>query len=71
MQASDDLLEGADSVLQRNELALVTSEDLCDLERLRHETLNLTRALDLIRFVRIATYVSRGAYAYRELVLLR
>ena len=43
----DDLSEGADGVLERDELALVTSEDLCDLERLRHETLDLTCTLDL------------------------
>ena len=43
----DDLLEGADRVLEWDELALVTGEDLCDLERLRHETLDLTSTLDL------------------------
>ena len=47
MLASQDLLEGADALLERHELALETSEDLGDLERLRHETLDLTRALDL------------------------
>ena len=46
MQARDDLPERADGVLQRDELSLVASENLSDLERLRHETLDLTRALD-------------------------
>ena len=49
--ARDDLLEGADRVLERDELALVTGEDLCDLERLRHETLDLTSTLDLSSFI--------------------
>ena len=44
---SDDLLEGADGVLQRHKLALIASENLRDLEGLRHETLDLTRTLDL------------------------
>ena len=47
MLARKNLLKGADGILERNELALITSEDLCDLERLRHETLDLTCALDL------------------------
>ena len=47
MGASEDLLEGADGVLEGDELALITSEDLCDLEGLRHETLDLTSTLDL------------------------
>ena len=47
MRAREDLLEGADSVLQGDKLALETGEDLRDLERLRHETLDLTRTLDL------------------------
>ncbi len=47
MLSSNDLLEGTDGVLQRNELALVTGEDLGDLERLRHEALNLTGTFDL------------------------
>lgn len=46
MVAREDLLEGADRLLQRDELTLVAGEDLRDLERLRHETLDLTRALD-------------------------
>jgi hypothetical protein len=48
VQAGDDLLERADGVLQRNKLALITGEDLRDLEGLRHETLDLTRTLDLV-----------------------
>ena len=47
MLAREDLLEGADGLLQGNELALETSEDLRDLEGLRHETLDLTSTLDL------------------------
>ena len=47
MLSTDDLLEGADRILKRNEFAFITGEDLRDLERLRHETLDLTRALDL------------------------
>jgi len=43
----ENLLEGADGVLERHELTLITSEDLGDLERLRHETLDLTSTLDL------------------------
>ena len=43
----ENLLEGADGVLEGDELALITSEDLGDLERLRHETLDLTSTLDL------------------------
>ena len=46
--ALDDLLEGTDGILQWDELALITSEDLGDLERLRHETLDLTSTLDLL-----------------------
>ena len=47
MGTREDLLEGADGVLERDELALETSENLSDLERLRHETLDLTSTLDL------------------------
>jgi hypothetical protein len=43
-----NLPERADGVLQGYELAFVTREDLCDLEGLRHETLNLTSTLDLV-----------------------
>jgi len=43
----EDLLEGADGVLEGHELALEASEDLSDLERLGHETLNLASTLDL------------------------
>jgi hypothetical protein len=46
--ARKDLLKRADSVLQRHELAFVTREDLCDLEGLRHETLDLTSTLNLV-----------------------
>lgn len=46
MGTREDLLEGADGVLERNETTLDTSEDLGDLERLRHETLDLTSTLD-------------------------
>lgn len=47
MCAREDLLERANGILERNELALITSEDLGDLEGLRHETLNLTGTLNL------------------------
>ena len=47
MRAGEDLLEGADGVLEGDELALETSEDLRDREGLRHETLDLTSTLDL------------------------
>ena len=47
MLASENLLEGADGVLERDELALEAGEDLRDRERLRHETLDLTGTLDL------------------------
>ena len=47
MCTREDLLEGANGVLERDELALVTSEDLSDGERLRHETLDFTSTLDL------------------------
>ena len=46
MLSGKDLLEGADGVLERDKLALITSEDLSDLERLRHETLDLAGTLD-------------------------
>lgn len=44
--AVHDHLEGADGILQVDQLTLDTGEDLCDGERLREETLQLTRALD-------------------------
>lgn len=47
MLAGKDLPERADSLLQRDELALETGEDLGDGEGLRHETLDLTSTLDL------------------------
>jgi hypothetical protein len=47
VRAAENFLEGADGVLERNKLALITGEDLRDSERLRHETLNLTSPLDL------------------------
>ena len=47
VRAGEDLLEGADGVLERHELALEASEDLRDRERLRHETLDLTGTFDL------------------------
>ena len=49
MCTAQDLLEGTNGVLQRHKLALVTSEDLGDLERLRHETLDFTSTLDLFK----------------------
>ena len=49
MCSGKDLLEGTNGVLEGHELALVTGEDLGDGERLRHETLDFTSALDLDR----------------------
>lgn len=46
MGTRQDLLERADGVLEGNKTTLDTSEDLGDLERLRHETLDLTSTLD-------------------------
>ena len=46
MLTVEDLLEGSDGVLQRHKLALVTGEDLRDLEGLRHETLDLAGTFD-------------------------
>jgi hypothetical protein len=43
-----NLLEGADGILEGNELAFVSCEDLGDSERLRHETLDFTSTLDLV-----------------------
>lgn len=45
--ATKNLLKGADGVLEGHELALKTSEDLRDLEGLRHETLDFTSTLNL------------------------
>lgn len=42
-----DLLEGSDGIFKGNELALIASEDLGNLERLGHETLDLTSTLNL------------------------
>jgi hypothetical protein len=47
MSAGENLLEGTDSVLEGDELALITGKDLGDSERLRHETLDFTSTLDL------------------------
>ncbi len=47
MCAGEDLLEGANRVLERDEPALETSENLGDSEGLGHETLDLTSTLDL------------------------
>lgn len=46
MLAGKDLTACADGVLERDKLALDTSEDLSDSERLAHETLKLTGTLD-------------------------
>jgi hypothetical protein len=40
--AGEDFLEGANGVLQWHKFALITGEDLGDLEGLRHETLDFT-----------------------------
>lgn len=46
MVTSEDLLARLDSVLERNETALNTREDLSDSERLAHEPLHLSGSLD-------------------------
>ena len=70
MHTREDLLEGTNRLLQRNELALETSEDLRDLERLRHETLDLTSTLDLVEFMS-ADAIFEVVSTYGKLVLLR
>ncbi len=57
MRAGKDFTERADGVLQWNELAFVTSEDLGDLERLRHETLNLASTFDLITSISFGVFI--------------
>ncbi len=47
MGTREDLFEATHGIFEGNELALITSKDLCDLEGLRHETLDLTSTLDL------------------------
>ena len=74
MGTREDLPEGADSVLEGDELALETSEDLGDGEGLRHETLDLTSTLDL--FVKKRRSVSEkrsdtNMVTYSQLVLFR
>ena len=72
MGTREDLLERADGVLERDKLALVTSEDLGDLERLRHETLDLTSTLDLNeRVVNQCIHAVIEYATYGQLVLLR
>lgn len=72
METGDDLLEGADRVLERDKLALVTSEDLGDLERLRHETLDLTRALDgQLVLLRQLVHTENGNDILERLVVLK
>lgn len=46
MMTIENFLEGADCILQWYKLALITGEDLGDLERLRHETLDFTGTFD-------------------------
>ena len=47
MGTGENLLEGTHGVFQRHEFTFITSENLGDLERLRHETLDFTGTLDL------------------------
>ena len=47
MGTGENLLEGTHGVFQGHEFTFITSEDLGDLERLRHETLDFTSTLDL------------------------
>ena len=72
MRASEDLLEGPNGLLEGYELALETGEDLRDLEGLRHETLDLTSALDLNADA-ISLECGRrfSTLTYSELILLR
>lgn len=67
----EDLLAGGDSVLERDELTLDTSEDLGDSERLAHETLHLTGTLDgeLVLF-REFVHTKNGDDVLERLVVL-
>ena len=47
MGTGENLLKGTHGVFQRHEFTFITSENLGDLERLRHETLDFTSTLDL------------------------
>ena len=68
---TEDLLAGRDGVLERDELALDTSEDLSDSEGLAHETLDLTGTLDgeLVLF-RELVHTKNGDDVLERLVVL-
>ena len=57
--ASDDFLEGTDGVLEGDELAFETGENLSDLERLGHETLDFAGTFDLV-FAQVISNPSRS-----------
>ena len=50
MRSGENFFEGANGILEGNELTLVTGEHLRDLERLGHEPLDLTSTFDLKHF---------------------
>ena len=71
MRSGQDLLEGPDGVLEGNEFTLITREDLGDLEMLRHETLDLTCALDTkLVFLRQPVHTENGDDILERLVVL-
>ena len=47
MGTSENLLERPNGILEGHKSTFETGEDLGDLERLRHETLDLTGTFDL------------------------
>ena len=57
--AGDDFLEGTDGVLEGDEFAFETSENLSDLERLGHETLDFAGTFDLV-FAQVISNPSRS-----------
>jgi hypothetical protein len=74
--SGENLLEGADGIFERNELAFVSCEDLGDGERLRHETLDFTSTLDLVIIdgisdTLILSYENNDTATYSQLILFR
>jgi hypothetical protein len=70
MLTRENFLEGTDRFLEWNELALETSENLGNLERLRHETLDLTSTLDLKPECELVDNLEERFAAYSELIFL-
>ena len=70
MGTGENLLKGTHGVFQRHEFTFVTSEDLGDLERLRHETLDFTSTLDLTANQSIfKSPLNEGEQSYGQFVL--